>query len=446
MPGRLDDDREFVCLEKEGDYKFMLLGDLRDRLLWTEPKEPKGAEKLVAPDCYKKDREGKSTAQLWEREGHLWQLPKPTEDSLWREWFYRTLEGKPNDSAQWNQWKVRAGTAENSNSLLGFPKFARFWNPKTAAHFFFEPANTDLRLKPALDAAIEELKTKWKSCPTCDVVEHDKGKEHGRVLWATHHFEFYNIWVSPEHHQALSIERQDLSRWTPPSEPRALLMDQKTRVKTDTKPTFLNAKELQQSSAISKDKMEKAIGMRKRVVDQGTVMLVGPSEMCETLFGQPAKQLSNGLWPAEWLHRSAFSFGGLGTDDGYESSQTRANLVLGISESNTYMVLLENTISDYVTRTNKSGTLTTTIKYNYTKDPDSTPWKGKGYTWLAPTLEYKFSLDNPIVYKTTPPTPPIRGFTANVETFSLRLTPSLEARASYYFLAKILASMYSSKA
>lgn len=43
------------------------------------------------------------------------------------------------------------------------------------------------------------------------------------------------------------------------------------------------------------------------------------------------------LWVMQWLHRSAFSFGGLGSKD-YKSSQDTTNLVFGTSESNTEMI------------------------------------------------------------------------------------------------------------
>ncbi|KAJ7737292.1 hypothetical protein B0H16DRAFT_1730359 [Mycena metata] len=91
MPGKDDDKRKFVCLGKDGNYKFMLLDDLQKRLLW-------------ALDCYQKDRECKSGLVLWEMEGDLWDIP--TKGPLWEEWFNRTQQGEPSDSAQWNQWKA----------------------------------------------------------------------------------------------------------------------------------------------------------------------------------------------------------------------------------------------------------------------------------------------------------------------------------------------------
>ncbi|KAJ7259087.1 hypothetical protein B0H12DRAFT_1108906 [Mycena haematopus] len=436
MPGENFDNREFVCLGKDGNYKFMLLGDLEKRILWTKPE---GSTKFVAPACYQKDREGDSGLQLWELEGDLWKFP--TKGALWEEWFNRKRGGNSSDSAQWNIWKAKASTAQNSNSLLGFPKFARFWTPETRARFIFEPANTDLGLKKALDAAITDLEDKWVSCPKCDVIAHGK-KDNDLVLWATHYFGFYNIWVSHADHQALIKERDDGSPWPAPDEKQALLMDEKTWGDHLTSTVF-QAHELQQSSCITKARMEKAMGKRNFVDSQADVMGVKSSVMYETLCHQTADRLTNGLWPAEWLHRSAFSFNGLGLIDEYKSSQVRKNLVLGTSESNTYMILLESAISEYVTRTNKSGTLITTINYKYGQGPDSPVWNGNlngngdRYTWLAPTLVYNFRPDEPIRFDTNPPTPPIPVFTANVETFSRRLTSSLEARASYYFLANM---------
>ncbi|KAJ7737306.1 hypothetical protein B0H16DRAFT_1762570 [Mycena metata] len=368
IPGKDNDKREFVCLGKDGNYKFMLLDDLQKRL-------------LCDLDCYQKDREFKASA------------------------------------------------AQNSNSFLGFPKFARFWSPTTPAHFVFEPANADARLEKALVAAVKDLEDKWKSCPKCDVVAHGKGKDD-RVLWVTHYFGF--SWASDKDYKALVKERHDHSTWTPPDKERARLMDKNTWGK-NTKPTVFQANELRQYSSISKEKMEKAVGKRGFVDDQVTVMYV------------QAKRLKNGLWPAEWLHRSGFSFGGLGETGDYKTSEVRKNLVLGTSESNTYMILLENTISDYVTRTNKTGTLFTTIQYNYAKGSNSPVWSEDKYTWLAPTLEHEFFLDEPIKFDTTAPALPITSGKANVETFSQRLTLSLEARASYYFLANTYPTEYAQR-
>jgi hypothetical protein len=88
MPGKPLDEREFVCLGMEGLYKFMLLKDLEDRIVWKNS---------TPPGCYAADMVGTSNLILWELEGDRWEISKT--DTLWSEWF-----GKPNDITQWNSW------------------------------------------------------------------------------------------------------------------------------------------------------------------------------------------------------------------------------------------------------------------------------------------------------------------------------------------------------
>ncbi|KAJ7881520.1 hypothetical protein B0H14DRAFT_2565752 [Mycena olivaceomarginata] len=432
MPGKPLDEREFVCLGSEGLYKFMLLKDLEDRIVWKNS---------TAPDCYAADMAGTSKLTLWELEGDRWEISKT--DELWSEWFgkhyvptpprnglrccwppnqsgerlvvlplrcrgrvrlgepikpsrnfvvsrlrlagterdsssngyedaqnahYLELDTiqtcqpwatrtyvkavcsrlhravKANDITQWNSWSAKALAAGNSNTLLGFPKFARFWTPqlKTQSHFVFEPVD---------DTVEEPLRRGLEKHPTIswEVVspESDQGAQ-GRVLWATHYLGFYKIWVSLDDYNALVAAQGDDTKgtkWTFPSDTVAEIMNAATSTPQD----------------------------RSLVDDQGTVMGVAPGKMCNLLNKSAPDQLKMGC--------GRLNFEAL---EGGVSTQTRRNLVLGTSEANTYMILLENAIADYVARTNTEGKLVTRVKY-------AQDWNLPKYTWLAPTLEYEFT-------------------------------------------------------
>jgi hypothetical protein len=52
----------------------------------------------------------------------------------------------------------------------------------------------------------------------------------------------------------------------------------------------------------------------------------------------------------QWLHRSAFHFGGLDYGVNPKSSQAWENLVFGTKESNTDMIRAENAIDQFLAR------------------------------------------------------------------------------------------------
>ncbi|KAF7375358.1 ABC transporter G family member 18 [Mycena sanguinolenta] len=436
MPEKEPDDKKFVCLGKDNGYVFMPLDDLRERIVWTDGK---------VPDCYEKDRINTSGLTLWQLEGDIWPI-SPHNEALWEQWFVRgPVWGKPDDEMQYHRWTRRAINASNANTIIGSPKFARFWLPEKNAqitsHFFFEPLHE--AFVSALKVGLGSLKENWESRPLnldWSFVELGAGGTaadgQARVHWATHYLEFYKIWVSKAHYDALAEVHKatvgaDKVAWPFPDGTKLNNMIKGTKAPRDVFNDSLNSHDTESSTNITRGKMETMSGTRAHFDNQGEVMGVPANEMYQMLLGSnaPLKPLSNGLWPAEWLHRSAFRFGGLEGD--VSSPQSRRNLVLGTSESNTYMLLLENTIADCVARSDKPGQLITCVKY-----PQD--WNLSKYTWLAPTLEYDFIFKHELIIKPGTPKEQATKHTAVVHTFSRRLTHSLEARASYYFLEALL--------
>lgn len=109
----------------------------------------------------------------------------------------------------------------------------------------------------------------------------------------------------------------------------------------------------------------------------------------------------------QWLHRSAFSYGGLREREPIQSSQCSENLILGTSATNTAMIRsaclllsltlhsakmyvsrVEEFIKRYVVREQESVVVTTRVK----DEGNNLGCKASDKAcWLAPTLEYEFA-------------------------------------------------------
>ncbi|KAF8305445.1 hypothetical protein DL93DRAFT_2089546 [Clavulina sp. PMI_390] len=98
---------------------------------------------------------------------------------------------------------------------------------------------------------------------------------------------------------------------------------------------------------------------------------------------------------AEWLHRSAWSFGGVTTDPG--SSQTQENLIFGTVQCNTAMIRYEGFLKRMAER-NRSSKLTTKPYLDFNDDDDlvekdkklAVSDLGRDYRWLASHLKYSY--------------------------------------------------------
>ncbi|KAI1055803.1 hypothetical protein LB506_009203 [Fusarium annulatum] len=96
---------------------------------------------------------------------------------------------------------------------------------------------------------------------------------------------------------------------------------------------------------------------------------------------------------AEWLHRSAFSYGGLTPGD-LRSSQVANNLVLGSPQTNTVMMRYEAFVKRLAFHANKNHGDTvivfTKIHYQNLVGWNHNWIQNAQYTWLAPRLEYRY--------------------------------------------------------
>ncbi|KDR78716.1 hypothetical protein GALMADRAFT_223966 [Galerina marginata CBS 339.88] len=101
-------------------------------------------------------------------------------------------------------------------------------------------------------------------------------------------------------------------------------------------------------TSLTPHKTNAAIG-QPRGKTQAAVMNNKSATSLAEIFGWPPNA-SDKTWKkqAEWLHRSAFSYGGLGVPAIHSTSQTVNNLIFGTKEANTLMMRAESTVKHLV--------------------------------------------------------------------------------------------------
>ncbi|KAH8728001.1 hypothetical protein GQ44DRAFT_769538 [Phaeosphaeriaceae sp. PMI808] len=109
---------------------------------------------------------------------------------------------------------------------------------------------------------------------------------------------------------------------------------------------------------------------------------------------EPTKPISI---PAEWLHKSAFSFGGLGDRSGVASSQVVDNMILGTATANTAILRVKDFIKRWVIRTSGKAVVNTEVAHFAVDFGDIKPG------WMGDELLYSFTCYQP--NSTTPAYP-----------------------------------------
>ncbi|QKD56527.2 uncharacterized protein FOBCDRAFT_203598 [Fusarium oxysporum Fo47] len=98
------------------------------------------------------------------------------------------------------------------------------------------------------------------------------------------------------------------------------------------------------SNDLDVDKIQRAAGKRPDEAGQKEIMGGVSATEIGNAMGWGSKRLRSGVFPAEWLHLSAFSWGGIAGDEdpeGFTTSQNFENLVFGTSETNSLMTRYE---------------------------------------------------------------------------------------------------------
>ncbi|KAF2017136.1 hypothetical protein BU24DRAFT_478162 [Aaosphaeria arxii CBS 175.79] len=134
---------------------------------------------------------------------------------------------------------------------------------------------------------------------------------------------------------------------------------------------------------ITKLKLNAARG-KPRNPTQARAMRIGSNAAAQPTF-KPENGPKTTITDVEWLHRSAFSYGGLGAGLRLESSQDLKNLFLGTKATNTAMLRVEQLIKHYVIHKDKTVVVTTET------EDKSNPLLHTA-NWLAPVLLYRFNI------------------------------------------------------
>ncbi|RPD59113.1 hypothetical protein L226DRAFT_510190 [Lentinus tigrinus ALCF2SS1-7] len=228
-----------------------------------------------------------------------------------------------------------------------FNVYARFFQPASYDGFelVFTPSENEVLLSQ------DDLKKYVAAVMTGDdgpkypfrVLTYNAAQQAGLVLLSSSFYGFYHTWISAANFERvfkMRLGADPIARPWPRDVAAATVVDKKLK-------TAVGAGDgIQTSTLVTADKIDAANSMRRMATSQKTVMGdVSATEVAAMLW--PANTLDADRKPsdAEWLHRSAFHFGGLGDKADYGTSQCRANLVFGTGECNTDMIRGENAVS-----------------------------------------------------------------------------------------------------
>ncbi|KAL9607679.1 MAG: hypothetical protein Q9167_007429 [Letrouitia subvulpina] len=195
---------------------------------------------------------------------------------------------------------------------------------------------------------------------------------------------FYEVWVATD--QLLQTFSDTNIVHKPPTSASIRLGD--WNVPTETTVTRLKINSARNLTRMPNQ--ERVMGIASNAVSTDHVR-----ECMISLMHVKSRQLEmfGGKW-VQWLHRSAFSYGGLGESSvSATTPQHLQNLVLGTKATNTDMLRTEEFIKRYVLREKMEVIVTTK-----TQDPYNELGENKA-CWLAPILKYSFKLKNPDLSK-----------------------------------------------
>ncbi|PVF91963.1 hypothetical protein CPB86DRAFT_718410 [Serendipita vermifera] len=312
-------------------------------------------------------------------------------------------------------WLKLWGVMEKAKPKVAWSIYSRFHDPKKEPKIklIFTPPDLQPLFKfDELEKIFGDLEEDFKHIQV-EFKTYDQAigleKKGELVLLSCHFFSFYWTWVSPQDFQKLCSDRgvKDLNRRWPTEQQAGEIY---TKLKEDSSGPQ-DGPENTFDVSIDYQRMAAVAGATRNPDQKAVMGDISATEIAKLLWDDDKPQ-KGGLMPAEWLHRSAFRFGGLEDKARPVSSQVRRNLVFGTSECNTHMIRAENAITMLLametegdkTRGHK-GTLTTTSmregevehwKMDGKKEKKKIEsWvKGKKYMWLCMELGYK--------WKTTP--------------------------------------------
>ncbi|KAJ7364477.1 hypothetical protein DFH08DRAFT_930390 [Mycena albidolilacea] len=343
--------------------------------------------------------------EVWDDDGDLCPIP--------RGWV---PTNKPyNDTAQLKRWGDFASGLLGKPTTPVNPVYARFLLKPSATlakniKVYFTPSDPPVCGidRATLNAIVAANPDRFKDWPEHEVLEFNDAKQRGLKAVGVKFMGLYISWMEVSHYGVLWKEFQvdALPIPFPAGDPAPCeTIDKKVK----------KGKQNVDGLAIpvTSRKMELARGKR----DGGTLQIMGLSatEVATALWGQSSRSTGMGSWKAEWLHRSAYAYGGLEEPVSLSSSNDPGNLVFGSWECNTDMIRAENFVTQLTKRTtptgvNFKGSLTTANTYSGSvsrrglqlqNSSGTIPqWVSqKKYSWLCFELKYQYVMspaDSPL--------------------------------------------------
>ncbi|KIK65994.1 hypothetical protein GYMLUDRAFT_954339 [Collybiopsis luxurians FD-317 M1] len=392
----LDDGNRYLYLGKSYGNCFMRLQDFGDRFAW----------KTLEADFEKLEAGRDDLFPVWSLRGKTVPLPRNFVAT-----YVPGVSLEEWSDAQRKQWsKVIQSTGE-ATPTVPYNVFARFIQPATFNGFelVFSSTESESHVSKA------ELETYVKQAmnasdapdyPYRVVSWQQASNDASLILLSSSFYPFYHTWITSANYERVYNTNPLVRPW--PKDATAA-----TAVDILLGKVALPEDGLGTETLVSAQKIKAAHGMRVTVPSQKAVMGASATEVAKLLW--PTNTLDPNRRPAdaEWLHRSAFHFAGLGNNVDLSSSQSRLNLVFGTGECNTDMIRGENAVSDLANllRDSKGGTLTTEniVKGNMDRrrpnglyDTQAIPvWveternKGQGeLIWLSMKLAYRFTMSD----------------------------------------------------
>ncbi|KAG8842596.1 hypothetical protein FRB91_004082 [Serendipita sp. 411] len=244
-------------------------------------------------------------------------------------------------------------------------------------------------------ALIENIKTERQFQPKLSILwsTGDIDQPNPSVIsldkWASHPNSLYSLWVDSKDHLDI-MHKTKLPVWLPfrdgPSSDDLKASDKNFQDLLKSKGTYKDVKTAATTMTQVTKTSINVVKSYKRTPDQiGAMGGISPNDLVRKWWKLGQKEKA-----AEWLHRSAWSYGGLydGGKLNPQSSQVMSNLVIGTHEANTLMIRHEifvKRLAEYgKDPANKGVTVQVTTSLHKMFE-ETLP----EYAWFCPRLHYK---------------------------------------------------------
>ncbi|KAF8309097.1 hypothetical protein DL93DRAFT_2086128 [Clavulina sp. PMI_390] len=256
------------------------------------------------------------------------------------------------ESRQHQQWRYIATEIACKEPTRPFNVIGRYWDMKTdqtvvdtSLQLRFEAS--DRVTKAELAAMVKAAVNKCRVSPTIEVVDKGCGGLDGYVWIGSHLLGLYRTYASRDGLQRLRALKQHGPPRPFPTPMQAWQASRLMGMQLPAPGTVPDKKKPKETKTdISEIKIIDYTG-KARGKTQGQVMKASATDLAKLFDWPENSQEAGGGWAnqAEWLHRSAFSFGGLSNEPVIDNSpQRRENLIFGTKQSNTYMIRPETSV------------------------------------------------------------------------------------------------------